>query len=219
MSIQGGGDGAVSYSDHDVHHVRHEIETQAGSGGDNVSDVSTFEFDITERGLDPDEIAELRAMRVTVGARADAVQGQDSRGAFQFDIDAGYNLSASEVIGQQIDQSEPLDPDGDGTDEFGTSAADTDEVGQVYTFGDAYMLGFDDDTNGNGSGTTLQSHTELLNMADLFGSGPYVDSADDFQSIINVEANNCIERLGVEVRYSLYYSVEQTEGGRSRFGR
>lgn len=218
MSIQDGG-GPISYSDHDVHHIRHNVTVAAGAGGDDLEQAAVEELEITERGLDPDELAELRAMHVSVGAVANGGEPQSQRGEFSFTVDAGFNIGENDGLFGGEGTATAFDPDGDDTDEIVSRIRDTDEVGQIYAFADNFSIGFDDDTNGNGGATSTSSMTETVNMSDLFGSGPYVDSADDFVSVINVEPDNVIERFGVEVAYSLYYNVEQVEGGRSRFGR
>jgi hypothetical protein len=59
----------------------------------------------------------------------------------------------------------------------------------------------------------------MLNMADLFGSGPFLDAADDFSSRIRCRVTNAVTEIGVAAQYSLFYRTEQVEGGRTRFGR
>lgn len=217
-----GGDGgaqALSYADHDVHHIRHQISSLASSGGDDVTQTVEEEFEVTERGLDPDELAELRAMRVSIGTVAKAGQPQDSRGEFAFQVDAGFNIGESDALFSSNTTARDLDPDADGTDEVRSRVAETDEVGQVYTHANSVGIGFDDDANGNGAGGQGVTVTETVDLAGMFGTGPFVDSADDFVSVATLSPDNVIEFFGVEIAYSLYYNVETTEGGRSRFGR
>lgn len=219
MSIQDSG-GGRTYSDHDVHHVRHRVRLNGATGGDNLSQVSDQQFEITERGLDPDELAELKAMRVSVGVDIGASEAQDSRGEVSYAVEAGYNTQNGETIRTaSASPAGDFDPDGDGTDEISVFVSDTDEVGQIYTLADNANIGYDDDANGNGGGGANNVVTETLNMDELFGSGPFVDSADDFVSTIRIRPDNVIEQLEVDVVYSLYYNVSVTEGGRSRFGR
>lgn len=217
MSIQDSD--MVSYADHDVHHIAHRVINNESTGGDDYVVEAVEEFEITERGLDPDELAELRAMRVQVGAFCQALQPQDSRGEFSFTIDAGFNIGVSDALHTASLNTTQFDPDGDGTDEAASSVRETDEVGQVYTYADNYNVGFDDDANGNGAGGNSNATAEMLNMQDLFGSGPFVDSADDFVSVVRVLPENVIETFGVQINYSLYYDVNEQEGGRTRFGR
>lgn len=218
MSIQDSSSG-LSYADHDVHHIRHRALNQPASGGDDYVVNAVEEFEVTERGLDPDELAELRAMRVSVGAEVTAQEPQDSRGEFSFNIDAGFNIGVSDALNQQDTDSTDFDPDGDGTSEARSDVAETDEVGQIYTLSDNYNVGFDDDANGNGGGGSNVPVVETIDFAGMFGEGLYVDSADDFASVIAVKADNVVELVAVNVTYSLYYNVQETEGGRSRFGR
>lgn len=220
MSIQDSGSGGVSYSDHDVHHIRHTLNVEPGTGGITTTVDDIRQFEITERGLDPDELAELRAMRVSVGCRVRSGQPQSQRGELSFQVGAGFNLSGNEFLAiADNDVEEFIDPDGDGTDEIKARTTDTDEVGQIYHMTDSYSVGFDDDTNGNGGPTNSAPHAEVLDMNELFGSGPYVDAADDFSSLVQFRPSNVIERLACEIKYSLYYDVSEVEGGRTRFGR
>lgn len=212
-------DGAVTYADHDVQHIRHGVRWQsdADSGpSDGYGNVKQFE--ITERGLEPDEIAELRAMRVTLSSAQLTTVNQGLPGTVQGLVDAGYNLSGSEfLLGDSNTQN--VDTDDSGTTDFVVRSRDTDEVGQIYTNRITETLSFGSNSNSVGGGGQGSTVVETVNMADLFGSGPFVDSADDFVSRIFLDVNDSLETVEVAVTYSLYYNVMETEGGRSRFGR
>lgn len=208
----------LSYSDHDVHHVNHSVRILAGSGGDDVFFRSNEQFEITERGLDPDELAELRAMRISIGPTAGAGENQTQRGEFSFTVEAGFNMSEGEALSTGS-SSTTTDTDSDGTDEINVVVNDTDEVGQIYAYNDNFNIGYEAPSDSAGAAGTGNSNTEVISMSELFGSGPYVDAADDFNSQITVRPENVVEKLGVEVTYSLYYDVSQVEGGRTRFGR
>lgn len=210
----------LTYADHDVHHCRHllryEDDADAGPtvGTDNVE-----RYEITERGLDPDELAELRAMRITATVRVRADGAQDSRGSVLAEIGAGFNLSGTEFIGTAADATS-IDVDDSGTADFTAQTRDTDEVGQLYTQRLSTAIGFDDDANANGgSGGGEPTISETISFPALTGTGPVVDSADDFVSRVNLVVNNSITTVETDVRYTLYYAVEETESGRTRFGR
>lgn len=176
------------------------------------------QFEITERGLDPDELAELRAMRVQVAAIIDADGPQDSTGTCSIDVGAGYNLSGDEFLNANPDITQ-IDSDDSGTDDLVSATKDTDEVGQLYSTSFNAVIPYDDDANSNGAGPALPNETETMNYAAMFGSGPVVDAADDFTTRIRLGLTNAVQTVGVKTTYSLYYAVEAQEGGRTRFGR
>lgn len=209
----------VSYADHDVHHIRHSVQwrSDADSGpSDTIEDIQ--QFDITERGLDPDELAELRAMRVTLFTLTTTTVNQGLPGTVVARIGAGYNLTGDEFLLSEADSTR-IDTDDSGTDDFIVRTNDTDEVGQVYHATVQETVNFGDGTNGVGGAANDSMPSELLNMAELFGSGPFVDSADDFSSRIFLAVNDVLESVEIGISYSLYYDVNEVEGGRSRFGR
>jgi len=213
-----GGDGQLSYADHDVHHIRHRAKV-IGTDADDADHTDVRNFEITQRGLAPDELAELKVFRVSVGLTFDAETAEDSVGGIDVGLGAGFNLADGEFLQTADFTQELIDSAGDGTDDINIRYADTDEVGELWNYRTALSAPFDDDANGNGGGAYGVNLTETLHMDQLFGSGPYVDSADDFSSLIEVNENNNTASVGVEVAYSLYYDVMETEGGRTRFGR
>jgi len=211
---------SMSYADHDVQWVRHSARFLNGAdSGPTTSIESEEQFEVTARGLDPDELAELRAMRVGVSFDITAnPTAQDEFGSFRAQVGSGFNLNGDEYLLATSDL-EQVDVDGSGTNDFGVRTRDTDEVGQLFSgrFGGAY--GFSDTTDGTGAGAALPSHQETIPVADLFGSGPYLDAADDFTSRIAMNVDNAVSDVACTVVYGLYYNVQQMEGGRTRFGR
>lgn len=219
MSVNPSAGMDMTYSDHDVHHVLHELRFQdTADSGPNDMLRDTRQFDITERGLDPDELAELRGMSVTAVAIFRAAAATDSVGSFSARVGAGYNLTGDEFL-----QAEPnvtsIDNDNSGTDDYQIRTRDTDEVGQLYSTSLSGSTPYDDDANGNGGGGVLPLSTTTIDFTELTGTGPVVDSADDFSSSIDLEVLNVITDVGFRMLYSLYYAVEEQEGGRTRFGR
>lgn len=209
----------LTYSDHDIHHISHEVTylSTADSGpNDDYADVQRFE--ITERGLDPDELAELRAIRVDAAMTFEAAGAQDSIGSVRASVECGYNLSGTEFLLSGRD-SELVDTDGSGTDDFDVLTGSTDEVGQLFHGRLSCIIPYDDDSNGNGAGGHLQRLDETISYPQMTGTGPVVDSADDFVSRIRMNIENSITTVGCNVNYSLFYLVEETESGRTRFGR
>lgn len=218
--FQAGMDGGLTYSDHDVHHVLHELRyLDTADAGPTTFTSDTQQFEITERGLDPDELAELRGIRVTASLRVQADGAQDSRGAVFCDIDAGFNLTGDEFLSVNP-VADGIDVDDSGTNDFQSFTKDTDEVGQLYSERLSAGIGFDDDANSNGGvGGGEPVTSELISYPGLTGTGPVVDSVDDFSSRIGMSVSNVITTLACDVRYSLYYAVEESESGRTRFGR
>lgn len=209
----------ISYADHDVQHIRHRVcwRSDADSGPSDSYE-SIEQYEITDRGLDPDELAELRAMRVTVSMYQSTTVNQGNPGSVLARIGAGFNLSGDEFL-QADSTTQAVDVDNSGTDDFVIARRSTDEVGQLYTALEDHDLSFNSTGNSLGGGAGDNLSQQILNFNDLFGSGPFVDAADDFSSRIQLVVNDVLETVCCEVGYSLYYDVNQTEGGRSRFGR
>jgi len=219
MSINMGNDldgSELTYSDHEIQHIRHQLSFNGGEpSSPPIEDERQFE--ITARGLDPDEIAELRGMRVQVSTFFDADTAEDNVGSVRIDADAGFNLSGTEVLSLGA-STEDKDPDDDGTDEGEARFRTTDEVGQLWTWSGVVSAPFDDDTNGNGGGAYAVNQTEMLVFPDFLGTGPVVDVNDDFTSKLRCLETANESELGVEVRYSLYYLVDEIEDSRPRYG-
>lgn len=216
----GSSSSSLSYSDHDVHHVSHVLKwsDNADSGpDDSVRD--TRQFEITSRGIDPDELAELRAMRVqlTLGTD-DSPVAQDEAGAVIAGFETGFNLSGDEFLFADRAQT-GIDTDSSGTTDFQSIVNDTDEVGQLTADRLSMYVGYSDTTDGTGGAAGAPTMTYFLNCAELFGSGPYVDAADDFVTSITMDVNNLVAACTAEANLSLYYNVTEVEGGRTRFGR
>lgn len=214
----------TSYADHDVQHILHNVRfRRQGDSGGTDSYADERQFNITERGLDPDELAELRAARIDVAALqlpAEGGSAQDQEAAFRAAVDAGFNLTGTEFLGNTADASQDLiDNDNSGTDDYFVVTRDTDEVGQVYTTLISGAPTTLNATDGTGSGGIMETRRELIDFGELTEGGPVVDSADDWTSRVELSINNIVETVGVSVRYSLYYAVEESEGGRTRFGR
>lgn len=211
----------LTYSDHEVHHISHGVKYDNGAdAGPNTLLASTEQFEITLRGLEPDELAELRAMRValTLYPGGSTVGAQDEIGAVDADFSSGFNMSQPETVWDDP-TSVDVDVDDSGTDDFRTFTNETDEVGNLTTDQLSSYIGYSDTTDGTGGSGSLAHRAYVIDFADMFGSGPYVDAVDDFSSIIRLAVRNCVADISAQAVYSLYYNVSETESGRSRFGR
>jgi hypothetical protein len=204
-----------------VHHVRHTVEWDSGAdAGPDDTYADERQFEITARGIDPDELAELRAIvvRLNVGPGTDVI-AQDEIGAIQGTMECGYNLSGEEFLGAGGGSSFDIDSDASGTDDYVVRTKDTDEVGQLCYDTLSAWVGYSDTTDGTGGSAAGAERFYIMNMADLFGSGPFVDAADDFTTRITLGVKNLVGEARAVASYSLYYDVSEVEGGRTRFGR
>jgi hypothetical protein len=179
------------------------------------------QFEITQRGLDPDELAELRTLQVSIGIRGVTAVGggnQNQSGEVRAIVEPGFNLTDSEFLSDPDNlSSDTIDSDSSGTDDYAVTFGDTDEVGQLGSWVCMAGIGFDD--AGGGGPSTPGNVWDQVNMADLYGSGPFVDAADDFSSSIQLNVSNAVEQAECTVLYRLGYKVDEQEGGRTRFGR
>ena len=210
----------LSYADHDVQHINHDLDYLASAdAGPSTTVTDVREWDVTTRGLDPDEIAELRALKVqfTLQQSGDPIS-QDEIGSVRASLDTGYNLAGTEFLSAGP-STVLLDTDNSGTDDVRVSLKDTDEVGQLTADQIAASVGYSDTTDGTGGSASFPHIEYWVSFPELFGSGPVVDSADGFNTRLELDVNNMVAGVGCSARLSLYYAVEQVEGGRSRFGR
>jgi hypothetical protein len=222
MSVHRSGNADVSYSDHDVHWIRHKNNfLAAADSGPDTTFESEEQFEVTRRGLDPDELAELRALvvDVSIGTGVSPID-QDEIGSFKADIECGFNLSGDEFLRSFGTLSnETVDVDASGTDDFRVGTRETDEVGQLFSAVLYAYPGYSDTNDGTGGSAGMPSLHETIDYTELTGGGPIVDAADDFTSRVSLDINNMVAGCEVDVTYGLYYAVEQSEGGRTRFGR
>jgi hypothetical protein len=157
-------------------------------------------------------------MRVTAALFQSTTDNQDGAGTVNAEVEAGYNLSGTEFL-QKSPDFENIDIDDSGTDDFTAQNKDTDEVGQLYAERLCGGLAGGSAADSNLSSGYFPSKTQTFDFVSMLGSGPYVDSADDFVSRLVVEVDDAVETVGCEVLYTLYYAVDEVEGGRTRFGR
>lgn len=219
MSISGGGDdGRTGYSDHEIHHVRQGLNVLENQDAGNFAETNASQFEITQRGLDNDELAELVAFRVQYGVALGPVSSQTAPGTVRVEFGAGYNLQDEEFL-QVGGTFTTEDIDSSGTDDIQTVEADTDEVGQIWAAQTGATLPIDDSTDGPGAGADVEFDNEMVDFRAMLGGGPILDATDDFTPRVRVDQNNAGVRVEAQAVYTLYYDVETMEGGRPRFGR
>lgn len=211
-----------SFADHDIHHIRHDLRfLPSADAGPNVVHTEDRDWEITERGLDPDELAELVGLRVsaTIGTDVDPIS-QDEIGHITGWFQTGFNLSGDEfLVSQGTQATEDFDVDGSGTADFRSFTRDTDEVGQLTADRLDGYLGYSDTTDGTGGAGGMPELNYVLNFRQMFGMGPIVDAADDFSTMVGLDINNVVAGATAKMTVSAYYEVEEYEHGRSRFGR
>lgn len=223
MSVsRSGSDAADSYSDYDVHHIQHDLRWRpAADAGPSAQHDDDRQWEVTERGLEPDELAELAVLRVSasLGTDVDPID-QDEIGHVSGVFQTGFNLSGDEFLAAPGSaNTDGIDIDNSGTNDFQARTRDTDEVGQLtHDRLDGY-LGYSDTTDGTGGAGGFPSIVYIMDFHELFGSGPVVDAADDFWTSVLLDVNNVVAGAVASFKVSAYYHVEETERGRSRFGR
>lgn len=215
------GDGSqLTYADHDVHWIRHEASFLASADSGPLTGLNDVQqWEITERGLDPDELAELRALTVdvTLGTVGDPID-QDEIGEINLRAQAGFNLSLDEFVLNNA-STEGVDVDNSGTDDFNVVTNDTDEVGQLFAANLHGYPGYSDTTDGTGGAGGMPSLHETIHFPAMFGSGPVVDAVDDFSTHLRLDVNNMVAQVTAQATYQAVYAVEESESGRTRFGR
>jgi hypothetical protein len=218
--FRAGGNGGLSYADHDVQWILHNVTfLDTADSGPDTALADTQQFEITERGLDPDELAELRLLTVDVALSLDeGVVDQDEIGGFVASVDYGFNLAGEEYLSAGGTATNE-DVDDSGTDDFTVITRDTDEVGQLGSHELAMYAGYSDTTDGTGGSASCPRFYTQIPFATMLGTGPVVDAVDDFTSRVRLTAENMVGGGQVSVRYGCYYAVEESETGRTRFGR
>jgi len=221
MSVTGTPNGEeLAFSEIEPQHIRHSVRFYGDAdAGPTVKEGFSRDFPITDRGLNPDEVAELVGMNVRALVFSQADQPQDSLGSMTATLEAGFNLSGEEFLYGNYDELEQFDVDDSGTVDFENRSNSIDEQGLLWAQAMQFEKGYDDDSNGNGGAGGSGNHTEeWIPFRDRFGQGPIVDEIDDFSSKILLDLENMIATCEARATYSLYYNVMELEEARSRYG-
>lgn len=217
MSIQD--TGGFSYSDHEVQWILNDYQFKdAADAGPDTSLEDEAQFNVTERGLDNDELAELVYLRADLDLGVDSVGDQTTRNFFEVVTGWGANLSGSEYVSTDND-FEQFDVDDSGTNDFQRNSRTTDEAGQWIAESLRATIGFRDTGNSVGANSTTDRVQVTMDFRDLFGSGPFLDSTDDLTNRIFMNVDNAIDGARLDQRLMLVYDVQTVEGGRAAFGR
>lgn len=217
MSIQDSG--GMTYSDHEVQWIRNSMTFRdaADSGPDtNVTDEA--QFNVTERGLDNDELAELVYLRADISLAINSVGDQTTANAFNAFTDWGANLAGTENL-LTDDSKEFFDVDDSGTDDFVREERVTDEAGEFVSEILRATIGHRDTANSVAGGADNDRVQVEIDFRDVYGGGPFLDSTDDITNRVFFDVNNAIDSATLDQILTLGWRVETVEGGRAAFGR
>jgi len=215
--------GGTEYADHEV-----QVLTLRGANGADdqsnqgeLDEIKNFE-PVSERGIDSDELGELVAMFRTASINLRDFTGlsTDEVGSVHVEGDLGANLQDGELPSQVTNNPTA---ESDPTKDLLYTTGNYSEPGVFDTFKLSAEPAFADVTNGiAGTGDQSGSHSErFINFRDNFGTGPFLDRTDDLSGHIEVEFNNfqTDATLDVEIKYFLYWAVEEMPECRASFSR
>lgn len=214
--------GGTEYADHEVQVIGANPTANGGSPESVQVEVPQELYDpVSERGIDSDELAELVAMyrSAHLYVPQDENTGQSREGAGLAEFNLGINLSGKSEL--------PTD----GFTNAPTSSEETIENGNLRRFNTnepgaldhstiSVTPGFTGDTGASSSSGSAGVNVErFINFREEFGSGPYVDRTDDLTIGAEIQKFDMVSGLDLEVRYTLYWNVEEMPEGRASFAR
>lgn len=222
----------IDYSSFNYQHAQllHGQGTNTNSGRSTIA--ANLEPLQSEGGLDVNEVAELVAMRVQVRVAADdfADAGDTAQGNIEFRGVLGANLdSASDLL-------EPTDP---GRNELNVIGGSVDATGNgniiedvneaelringhakdevFYHFQAINDTPFSSDAGGVGGGGGFAENTEVVNLRDLYGRGPILDSGDDLSFVSSVIKNQVNAGAEATLRVTFVWDVSTVDDAGRRF--
>lgn len=209
----------ASYSDHEIQHIKNGLAFLDGAdAGPNTSVTDENQFNVTERGLDNDELAELVYLRADIALYSNSVGDQTTRNIIIANTDFGANLAGQENL-NAFSTSEDFDVDDSGTDDFSRFEHVTDEAGQFYSEELHAGIGFRDTGNSVGANQSIDRVQIEMPFRAITGGGPFLDSTDDLTSRFNMSVSNAIDSAKLTERIYLVWDVDTVEGGRAAFGK
>jgi hypothetical protein len=204
-----GGHSGLRFSDVEIQNIGFRKEgTLGGADGDSAS---RNDYEITERGLDHNEIAELVFMYRDYYLAAESTGGTGS------DATAPGSLEGAASLGVNLEGAEDIvsdQPYVDGPDSV------TDERGQLDFVEAEIAVLYQDTANQNGGGGNSMGRDRTMNWRHHFGRGPAFDSADDLSLRMDVEKHGAggDTRAKSHVYYQLGWVVHEVEDIRPQFG-
>lgn len=220
MSVRRSGSGGDwEYSGHEVQHIHHDVDwlATADAGPSNTID-NVQRWEVTDRGLERDELAELRAVKVSFSLQqVGDPSSQDEAGSVRAFLDGGFNLSGDEFLSLGPSTAQ-IDDDNSGTNDYRISTKSSGEQGLLFADRIAGNPGFYEGASGAGGAAGFPNVHYFLDFGEHFGTGPVLDVNDDFVTRIELDVNNMVAGVGATAGVSLYYVLHEFEGGRPEFG-
>lgn len=195
MSVQVDTDG-VSYSDHEKQIIAANLVVDTGEEADTFTDIEP----VGERGLDPNEVAELVSLR-----RIAVIAAGESEGAL------GINSTSEESptnAPSNLQTGKRLTIESGNLPEEDTFLSSYEALESL----DSYVLGQEPQETG-------RAVTEReVNFQEMYGEGPYVDTNDKLGLHFEAE-NNSGTKTTYPLIYELVWRVEESAESIPRFSR
>jgi hypothetical protein len=194
----------LQYADFEFQHIRGGNVSPSGDTGDNSSDRS---YEVLGGDLQHDEVAMLaniRAVLVTEVTESPAADSQDEAGAYGGKAELGINIDGSERFT---------------SDQRDLNFGDEDNPGilSVLATGSS-STPFVDTSAGAGGGGGAPHDRQEINFMELYGSGPFLDKADDLTVRVESNAQNSVVEITSTVWWTLGFLVYEMENVRPTFG-
>jgi len=220
------GEGAFEgsdYSDFEYQFV-HAATSIRGIGSDtNVGQGSLNRFDVLEGngGLNNNEVAELVYYELQASTEfEDENVDQDVATSLQMRGTFGANLPNSGLAGihppaGQIEDGEVFEESGDASTRVAFRREKVDNrIFQIFSANQG--VPFDDGTNGPGGSSSFNTFEAERNYRQLTGRGPVLDSTDDLNVFIDINAGDVVSQIRGEVRLHMVWdTAEVSDAGRA----
>lgn len=203
--------GGRSVNEEDVQYADHEFQTirmQAFEvSGDAADQASTRLYEPLGGNLQNDELAELVSIRGTLQCEVneDPAEGNQSEaGTYGGQAEIGINTTGDERA-----TSDMRDPN------FGDE--DSPAILYILQTGTGTSPFVDTSAGAGGGGGSPQQNGDF-NFRDHFGTGPFLDKADEISVRTEVESKNTVLDVVAEAYWILGYRVYEIESQRPTFG-
>ena len=223
-----GGSTATEYADHEVQIVSGRVTVDTDFFDGTTADYIHSTEPVSKRGLDSNELAELKAMYRTCSIRIGALDDnlQTELGDATAEVALGVNMGPDElptrttIVGTDVTDSSATTVIND-QNGGSFSVANFEEPGILDVTRATGAAGYEAATSGAGAGSQATTATERDFDFSVLGSGPYLDRTDDLDLAMELETVNLSDGVvcQVEVTYILYWDVHEAQGGRGAFAR
>lgn len=214
MPMQNSG---LAYIDVEEQVIRESIEAEAESDDSESQSLETS-YDITERGLDRGEIAEILAIAEEWSIYRDDSQatGQVERGSVRFRNEFGTHPSPSTFDSSTVEE----EVEGDIT--FKLNNGQADEAGVFSLLSLKLQTGQSEvntaDGYAFGVGGDFDHGNRIIDFHGMFNEGPLVDRFDDLFSHWNVITHNLSDDYNLDINRQIWYNVMEKDEAEMRFG-